>query len=208
MVARGQEHMALACLLAADAYLRPGELLWLESQDIVAGQAGFSSRFAIASLLLFPSERGRTSKTQVFNDSVLLDTRGREWMVQMVIDLAKKRKGLSLFAFNYSQWQAELKRAAQELGIKAWEVTLYLLRHTGPSDDFLAKRRSLEEIQRRGRWAVPSSVRRYEKSSKVAAQLRKLSPRQLDFCRSCEKHLACIFQGLQECPSLAGIRQS
>ena len=49
-----------------------------------------------------------------------------------------------------------------------------MLRHTGPSQDRLSNQRSLAQVKRRGRWASDSSVKRYEKSSRINARLAAL----------------------------------
>ena len=47
-------------------------------------------------------------------------------------------------------------------------------RHGGPSLDFAKKRRTLVEIQRRGRWRSFGSVRRHEKGGRLTQQLQAL----------------------------------
>ena len=162
LVERRQPLMALAAILAADAYLRPGELLWLNDDDVVPGHAGRGKRFDVVALRMFPEERGRPSKTMQFQDSVLLDSPHRRWLSGLVLQLSRGRQGLQLFDFKYPAWLKEFKAAASELGLDELDPVLHLLRRTGPSDDYLGRRRSLEDIQRRGRWSAASCVRRYE----------------------------------------------
>ena len=52
---------------------------------------------------------------------------------------------------------------------------LYRLRHGGASRDFSHNMRSLQEVQSRGRWWSPNSVRRYQKGGRLA-QLFNLLP--------------------------------
>ncbi len=193
---------ALACFTAADAYLRPGELLWLSSEDVAHAQPALGKPFSTAALRLFPEDRGRPSKTRVFSDSVVLDSEGREWLSRAVQDLAQERPGLQLFPLTYLQWLGDLKTASAALGLHGWDITLYVLRHTGPAHDFLAHLRTLPEIQRRGRWALETSVRRYERSSRVASQLNRLSAVQLAFCRLADRLLPDLFAGKAAVPPL------
>ena len=194
--------MALATVLSGDAYLRPGETLWLSGDDVTPGRPEMGAPFASTSLLLFPEERGRASKTHRFNNSVVLDSRGRAWLGRLIAKLAAQRRGKPLFRLTYLQWLNGLKTAAAALGLQLWELTLYVLRHTGPSHDFLAALRTLLDIQRRGRWALESSVRRYEKSSRVTSRLKDLSPEMLSFCHACDLSLGQFLEGRRPRPPL------
>ena len=102
----------------------------------------------------------------------------------------------------YITWLKQFQAAASLLGLEKWDLSLYVLRHSGPSDDHLAKRRTLDEIQRRGRWSTQTSVRRYEKSARVTSQLKLLSVPQLKFCQECNEHLREIFMGTKRPPPL------
>ena len=200
LLLHGHADMALASLVAADAYLRPVEALSLRGEDVVPGQAGLGRQYKAPSLLLFPHARGQSSKTGQFDDSIVLDTRGRGYVYQTLLSLAKRRLGRPVFSFTQAKWLKAFKEAAKSLGIESWDVVLHLLRHTGPSDDYLAKRRSLADIQRRGRWAAVSSVRRYEKASKIGAMLKRLKPRQMAFCQDASKYLEEYLTGLRPLP--------
>ena len=69
-------------------------------------------------------------------------------------------------------WQA-FHRAIALLGVETpfGKQVPYALRHTGASVDAWAQRRSLTEIQGRGRWKSAGSARRYAKGGRVAHQL-------------------------------------
>ena len=62
--------------------------------------------------------------------------------------------------------------------VSSLDLHPYMLRHGGPSYDRAYTLRTLEEIQKRGRWKSANSVRRYEKGGRVAEQLHKV-PRHL-----------------------------
>ena len=49
-----------------------------------------------------------------------------------------------------------------------------LPRHGGASWDALKKRRSMQEIQARGRWRAEQSVRKYEKHARLLKETQKL----------------------------------
>ncbi|CAK0855216.1 unnamed protein product, partial [Prorocentrum cordatum] len=167
---------ALAVVLAADAYLRPGELLSLRASHVVPAQATAGGGYRFASLVLRPEEELQPTKTRGFNDSTLLDSVSRPYLGVLVERLAKQ-KGFSaelLFPRSAAAFTAMFKRAAADVGLEAWELTPYILRHAGPSHDWLTKARSLGGIKRRGRWISDMSVRRYEKSSRVMRRLATL----------------------------------
>ena len=61
------------------------------------------------------------------------------------------------------------ERAVHELNLDDLLPVLYTARHSGASNDRSTGRISLQEVQRRGRWRQPSSVRRYEKRGLIQA---------------------------------------
>ena len=131
------------------------------------------------SLLLFPTEDGKASKTGQYDDSVILDTPGREWisaaLMQWVDGLLP---GELVFRYTPARLRVLLKKAGDMLKLQEWDLDPYVLRHTGPSQDRLSNQRSLKQVKRRGRWASDSSVKRYEKSSRINARLAAL-PREV-----------------------------
>lgn len=193
----------LAAILAADAYLRPGELANLKTHHVIKAAPELGEGAAITSLLLHPFEDGKASKTHVFNESVALDSLHRRWLGPLVDALAAARgKKMDLFPFTQQEFARALAAAAKELGLESWQVTPYILRHTGPSDDYLLKVRSIETIKKRGRWMADSSVRRYEKSSRVNARLLSLPRTTQQHCQRCLKMLADVLAGRAAPPPL------
>ena len=57
-------------------------------------------------------------------------------------------------------------------------LTPHMLRHGGPGEDVLGRRRALPEVQERGRWAARASAKNYAKGGRVLRQLRGLSDAQ------------------------------
>ncbi len=197
---------ALATILAGDAYLRPGECLWLASEDVAPAQPQLGETFRWTSLLLFPRERGKPSKTLGYDDSVVLDSKGREWLGPLVEAQARRRPHQQLFGMTYLDWLNLVKTAAATLGLQDWDITLYRMRHTGPSHDWLAQLRSLSAIQRRGRWGAASSVRRYEKSARVTSLLGKLPPEILEFAKVADQGLGDFLARKRALPTLPIVR--
>ena len=77
MIINGFWDFALLILLAADAYLRPGELAMLTPDNVVRPRPALGPMFQHAALLLFQSAEGIASKTHQFDDPVVLDSVGR-----------------------------------------------------------------------------------------------------------------------------------
>ena len=59
---------------------------------------------------------------------------------------------------------------------------LHQLWHTGRNVDLASGARTLLEIKRRGSWKADASLRRYEKSGRIAEQLHALAPAVSGFC--------------------------
>ena len=48
------------------------------------------------------------------------------------------------------------------------DITPHVMRHSGPSNDRALHCRTIEEVQKRGRWLASTSLRRYEKSARLS----------------------------------------
>mgnify|MGYP003334289348 CR=1 FL=1 len=66
---------------------------------------------------------------------------------------------------------------------------LYVLRHSGASADMRQRRRSLDEIKRRGRWRADGSLRRYEKGGRAQERLSALSTPILEYVLKCARRV-------------------
>ena len=171
----GQRRAALGVVLAADAYLRPGELLTLRADHVVPAQPQAGGDYRFTSLVLRPEEELQATKTRGFNDSILLDSPSRSFLGPLLEQIASQSQPKELlFPWSGAAFNAMFKEAAALVGLESWELTPYILRHSGPSHDWLTKARGLEAIKRRGRWASDLSVRRYEKGSRVMRRLASL----------------------------------
>eukprot|EP00959_Pyramimonas_sp_CCMP1952_P104567 2185745-Pyramimonas_sp.AAC.1 len=53
-----------------------------------------------------------------------------------------------------------------------------MLRHGGPSEDALGRRRTLAEVQERGRWGAKASDENYAKGGRALRQTRKMTDQQ------------------------------
>ncbi|CAE7199591.1 unnamed protein product, partial [Symbiodinium natans] len=163
--------MAVALLLQWDLLLRPGELIGMSPSQLVPPTDLASMRRW--GVVLAPSTLGEASKTNVFDDSVLL-SHDLEFLLPALGALLKTRAGaVNLFPFTCAQLAAEFKKGAAALGLDHLGLTLYGNRHGGASEMRL-KGMPLSEIKRRGRWATDTSLRRYEKATLAQQQVHKV----------------------------------
>ena len=91
--------------------------------------------------------------------------RSTSWLKYVLLVLADRGPRERVWDFSYPELVIMFRKAARAAGVAA---VPYQLRHSGPSWDRLKGLRSLESIQKRGRWASFASVRRYEKHGRLA----------------------------------------
>ena len=194
----GRRDMAVGALVALSAYLRPGELIGLRGGDVVRPMPQFGPAYRHWSLVLgsTAAEEARPTKTGIYDDSVILDHEELQWLSPMLEMMVSSREPLEyLWDFNDQLFRQKFEEAAALAGLARLGLVPYSLRHAGPSWDAIRRRRSQREIQRRGRWASPTSVQRYERSSRVVATLQELPEETLLFLQHCEMHLAELVTG-------------
>ena len=73
----------------------------------------------------------------------------------------------------------------------------YSFRHGGPSHDRAIKFRSLGDIQKRGRWASPASVRRYEKAGRVQKTVNAAARTARAYAQAAVRQLYGVLQGVK-----------
>lgn len=208
MIINGLWDFAVLTLLAADAYLRPGELAMLTPDNVVRPRPALGPMFQHAALLLFPFAEGIASKTHQFDDSVVLDSVGREWLTAgLRLLVAQRAPRQALLVGGAPALRLAMSRVARLLGVESWNLSPYVLRHTGPSHDHLSHLRSLPEIKRRGRWASDTSLRRYEKSSQVTARLESLPVKTLAFLQLADFEIPTLI-AKQSRPSVELMRRA
>ena len=181
----------MALLLMFDCYLRPYELLRLRVKDLVA-PAGDHHWWCVVTC---PREAMKPSKTNTFDDSVLLDSVWRPQVAALIPILLRRcrDRGLAnddlVFSFGHLQLSRWLAAAMSWLGLSSWNFTLYSARHGGPSEDFLKHHRPMEVIQRRGRWAAEASTRRYQQHGRLQIVYSQSPAAVLRHCLQVEAHL-------------------
>ena len=162
--------VATMTYLCHHCYLRPSELRRLTWGYLVPDQ-----RRPVMVLTLHPAELQASSKSGEYDETVVVDER---WLVDLLTMLKQRHRPTDpLLPIGGLEWQKLFGDAQEKLGIVKvlGKQTLYVLRHSGASADAWLRRRSLEEIQRRGRWRAASSTRRYEKGGRISERFNRCS---------------------------------
>ena len=107
-----------------------------------------------------------SSKTGVFDDTVTIGdvNPARKWVPQLLAALLRHRTGDIFAGLSLGKHERLTRSAALELKIA---FCPHQCRHGGPSADVLDGCLDLRQVQGRGRWTVPESVRRYAKHAKL-----------------------------------------
>ena len=165
------------------AYLRPSELLMAQVQDV--GLPIPSQDLGQVTLRVAPLEGGVPAKTGTYDDTVVVDE--PVWLGQQVVSIVKTRgQEELLFQMSGKEFQRVWELVCNDLGIIAHS---YQLRHSGACDDSLSQRRTLLEIQARGRWECARTMRRYTKPGQLQSSWQRLSPEIQEYCELCQEHL-------------------
>ena len=155
-------------------YLRPGEIDKLRVFQLVMPTASLGVEFQWFSLILSPPELESPGKTGAWDESVLID-RDPELLPLLHALVHNRHPQSSLWGSSASDPNT-FSNAASQLNLLALRPCRYALRHGGASDDLITRHRDLMSIKKRGRWVSDSSLKRYAKESKLAAEVRKVNP--------------------------------
>ena len=175
-----QQHrgdLAFAIALQYDTYMRPSELLGLTLAHLGFPAGG---RYNKWSIVIAPSELGETTKQGTSDDSVLVaDRPDRQWLAQ-AMTLYVKQCSSNLFPnITLNFFERWCEKSCKQLSYKSTCIMPHIFRHSGASNDMFHKRRSLEEIQKRGRWAARKSVTRYEKHALLLKRWEQAAPKRV-----------------------------
>ena len=166
--------LAMAVVLQQHCYLRPSELLGLTRAHVSFPAPGRYKRWA---LLLSPQELGERSKTHKTDESVLIgDVEGTEWIAQCFGRYVSRCDQILFPNITLAQYERFFTQAIRSLQYSI-SFSPHTMRHTGPSSDLFHKRRTLPDAQKRGRWMVKSSLRRYEQSALLVKAWEGVHPR-------------------------------
>jgi integrase len=176
LVENSETLMAFAVAISFDTYIRPGVLVGLRRENLLRPAKLVSGAYSGWGIVLSPASSNSVTKVGEQDDSLRVGTLHRMWIVDLIKQLwSRTAPGACLFDFTLAKFETTFKRATVALNLQSLQLVPHSLRHGGPSTDIYLGLRSLAEVQRRGFWQSPASVRRYEKHSKLLSQLNKLS---------------------------------
>ncbi|CAK0878435.1 unnamed protein product, partial [Prorocentrum cordatum] len=194
---------ALAIWLLFEIYGRPGEIHGLRLQDAVPPAPSASGAHRYTSVTLHAQEIGDVSKTGELDAAIRLDLERQAGLAAGLLAMAAARRRAGappwapLFAVDQRSVANAWRGAVTALGLrKLGACHVYQLRHSGPSHDYAAGLRDLEQIRRRGRWKSWSSVRRCEKGGRLTEQLHKFGGPQREHAEACARLLSRASRGL------------
>lgn len=194
----GLPEYALKNALDFSAYLRPSEGISLAPSDVITPCSGETAHYIIQ---LFPFERSEGSKTQNFDETVVLDSTREPWLGELLASHADDMyaKGSPrLWSFTAKDFALAFKEATHVVGLKDLEMESYQNRHGGVSRDAALKLRDKEEQRRRGRWAGYDMVRRYEQPGRLEQYLAKFPLPVLQFGRYVREYFTDLYHGTME----------
>ena len=141
------------------------------TKDHLVPPAG--ARYPRWGIVVALEELGERTKTGSTDDSIFVgDLSDRLWMREVMQFLWDTSENALFPDCNLSLQEGSLKEATSALGYTGHILQPHILRHSGASNDRAHDRRSLADIQKRGRWAAKKSVLRYEKAALMQRQWR------------------------------------
>jgi integrase len=169
LIHSGHGQAGLAVLICFLCYLRPSELMGLKREDILMPMRGARQALSKPAILICPWERRVPTKTQQYDDTILLDTPGFDWVFAVLLRHLGSRPlegDADVWTFTVEQLRSVFNAAVTGLGLPDG-TCLYQLRHGGASYDLLEGHRAWEAVRSRGRWMSDVTVKRYAKSGVI-----------------------------------------
>ncbi|CAK0888070.1 unnamed protein product, partial [Prorocentrum cordatum] len=148
---------AIALAIQLDAYLRPSEICDLRWCSVVRPSSS-SSRLARGrwAVVIGNSDLGETTKTGECDDTVVLNSPGRDWVGSVLEMWARRRSSSSrpedlVFPnLSLAKYEALFRQYSRSVLGKTGHLTPHVARHSAPSHDVLTGARSLSMVQKRG----------------------------------------------------------
>ena len=150
------------------SYLRPGDLVDLRPADLVESLPHVDVSMRHWALLVRASAAGgKSTKTGEFDQSVVLDSPGFEFLDRAfrVLKGARQHSPL-LWPLSMEEYGALFHKTLERLQLHEFGLTVYALRHAGASWDLLTGQRDLLSVKERGFWRSETSMRRYTKAAR------------------------------------------
>ena len=185
--------MAVAVLMGFSAYLRPSELIKLLASSLVRPLPG--SQFW--ALHLNPIEKLEPSKAGAFDDTILMDGSQVMFLNSAYEQLLSLRSPMErLFPWSYGEFLECFRQSAVAIGVP--ELAPYHMRHSGASWDRLQNLRSIDQVQRRGRWASHRNMLRYEKHGRMVSAFNSLPKVHQLHALECERKIVGLLSGQEK----------
>ena len=177
--------LAVFVLLGFDTYLRPSELLSLGASSVHAPARRAGPMFARSwSIVVAPATGDAETKTRLKDVTIIIGD-VRPHLLPVFEKFFRNNSRPKFFNYELTYVERKFSDAMKSLHLPL-RFTPHVLRHSGPSCDKFEGLRSLEDIRRRGQWASPASVQRYERHAALLRSLHKLSDSQQSAMRSAE----------------------
>lgn len=152
-------------------YARPSELMAMRVSDVVAPAPRSIEALASPAVILCPRERLVQTRTQQFDDTVLLEHPDFPFLGEKLLSVARSRRKVvgpegSLWSVSVQDLRSRFNEATAALGLPQ-ACCLYQMRHGGAAHDPLQQVRTWDEVKSSGLWFSDTSVRRSAKSGMI-----------------------------------------
>ena len=204
MMHHGRRDMALWTVMTFSTYLRPGEARGLLTCDLVPPAPSASLEMKQWVLILAPWERQQATKTGQYDETVSLDDSRFLFLGDLLGEHAAQQKlkrgvkdpdvPVEMWDFSGTTLRRAWHTAVQELKLDFAVECLYQLRHGGASRDQLLRLRSTGEVQRRGRWATPNTLKIYGKPGRLQQILSKTPKSLLQYAKLLKERFPIFFR--------------
>lgn len=196
LMGEGKKLMALKLMVDHDTYLRPGESIELKGRDVVAPVKNSGKQYRWYSIVGRDSEDLKPDKVGVFDNTIPLNSPGREFLGELIWKRAKSlnSKEELIYPFTSAEYRKNFQRVGEGFNLK--NLHPYQTRYGGASEDLNSGDRCHQGVKRRGRWHTDQSVRRYAKVGKVQRLMGTLSPEHMEFCQWSLKNMEKVLKGL------------
>ncbi|CAJ1460170.1 unnamed protein product [Effrenium voratum] len=190
--------IAIHLLLMFTLYLRPSEALRIRVCDVLRPVMGRGAVFQQWGFVLHPEEIGIPSKTQGYDETILLDLdyhQGIGAAIQRFIQGGKLRENQVILQHSNAEVNHFLESQQESLGLQKLGLHAYRFRHGGALHDYVNKFRQLASVQQRGRWKSMNSTRRYQKGGRLAQVFQALPGDVQQRCVDAANRLQRTLQG-------------
>ena len=154
------ETITMLTMITMNLYLQPGEAGGLETPSAITSVKSLEQRCRHSGVNLLLSFRARPSKTQQFDESILLDAPTRPLLGDLLVRLTLEDHDC-LRMWTQSQDGCLVTFGLREFLLRLClpHAQLYVLRDTGASEDLLSKQQTLNEVRKQNRCFVETSLR-------------------------------------------------